>query len=77
MRFLEQLQKLRIAQSCHLLATTDMKISQIAAYVGYDDIKFFNKLFKDKLDLTPREFRNLQRQYQRGKVCICVQTMLL
>ena len=63
MSFLEQLQKLRIAHSCHLLATTDAKISQIAVSVGYEDIKFFNKLFKEKLGMTPREFRSLQRQY--------------
>ena len=63
MSFLEQLQKLRIAQSCHLLTTTDQKVSQIAANVGYEDIKFFNLLFKQKLGMTPREFRSLQRQY--------------
>lgn len=63
MSFLEQLQKLRIAQSCHLLTTTDAKVSQIAANVGYEDIKFFNMLFKQKLGMTPREFRSLQRQY--------------
>lgn len=57
MTFLEYLKKLRIEESCRLLANTDKKIIEIAYLSGYSDIKFFNKIFKKHLGITPREFR--------------------
>ncbi len=50
------LQKYRIEQSTRLLANTDDAISEIAALVGYDDVKFFGKLFKKYMYVTPSEF---------------------
>ena len=58
--FSEYLQRIRIEQSCRLLENSDLRISEVAARVGYDNVKFFNKVFKETLDLTPREFRKLQ-----------------
>lgn len=51
------LQKYRIEQSTRLLANTDKPISEIASLVGYDDVKFFGKLFKKYMYVTPSEFR--------------------
>ena len=61
MGFSEYLQKIRIEHSCKLLESTDLKISEVANLVGYDNIKFFNRIFKDILKLTPREFKKLHR----------------
>ena len=55
--FMEYLHRVRVDRSCHLLQTTDMRVSRIAAEVGYEDIKYFNKIFKQHLAVTPREFR--------------------
>lgn len=55
--FSEYLKKIRIEESCRLLANTDKKIIEIAYLSGYSDIKFFNKIFKEHLGVTPREFR--------------------
>lgn len=63
MGFTEYLQNVRLEHACRLLETTDLKISRIAAEVGYENIKHFNALFKRKLSLTPREFRALHRKY--------------
>lgn len=57
MGFSDYLQRIRIEQSCRLLENSNLKISEIANEVGYDNIKFFNKVFKERLKLTPREFR--------------------
>ncbi len=57
MTFLESIQNIRIDQSCQLLLSTTDKISHIAAVVGYQDIKYFNALFKKKTGVTPRQYR--------------------
>ena len=61
MGFSEYLQRIRIEQSCRMLENSDRKINEIASLCGYDNIKFFNKVFKDTLKLTPREFKNLYK----------------
>lgn len=53
------LQRIRIRHSCELLLATDWQISRIAESVGYNDIKFFNQLFRRTLLLSPREYRKL------------------
>lgn len=55
--FSDYLKRIRIEESCRLLANTDKKIIEIAYLSGYSDIKFFNKIFKECLGITPREFR--------------------
>lgn len=55
--FSEYLKKLRIEQSCQLLANTNKSVAEIAELVGYSDLKFFNSIFKEHLGITPREFR--------------------
>ena len=59
--FMDYLHQVRIQKSCQLLETTDMKISQIAAEVGYDGVKYFNQIFRKKLSVTPREFRAIHK----------------
>lgn len=55
----EYLQKVRIEKSCELLADSDMRISEIAQAVGYEDIKFFNQVFKRLMKMPPGEYRKL------------------
>lgn len=57
MSFLELLQHMRIREACRLLASTPFKVSDIAARVGYQDMKYFNRLFKQKTGVTPRQYR--------------------
>ena len=60
--FQQYVQNVRIEQSCRLLAETNEKITHIAHNVGYDDIKFFGKIFKQSMNMSPREFRRMTRQ---------------
>ena len=55
--FSEYLKQMRIEHACRLLLHTNKKITEIAALVGYSDIKFFNGIFKQQLGMTPRESR--------------------
>lgn len=54
---LEYLQRIRIKRSCELLASSEMRIQEIANYVGYGDVKFFNSIFKRIVNMTPNEYR--------------------
>lgn len=53
----EYIRSIRIHESCRLLANTSNKISDIAEMVGYDDAKFFTKIFKKETATSPRDFR--------------------
>lgn len=55
----EYLQKLRIEKSCELLIKSDSSIQEVARAAGYDDVKFFNQLFRRLLHMTPREYRKM------------------
>lgn len=59
--FLKFLQNCRIQRCCRMLQTTDHSIEFIANSIGYQDMKFFNKLFKKKTGVTPRLYRNTER----------------
>ncbi len=55
--FKEYLQRYRIDIAKHQLKTTDLKISDISSNIGYSDTKFFSKLFKEYVGVTPRDYR--------------------
>ncbi len=61
--FKQYLQKIRIEQSCRLLEAGQYSVSEVATLVGYTNIKFFNRVFKETLGVTPREFRKINRIY--------------
>ncbi|MBQ7821096.1 MAG: helix-turn-helix domain-containing protein [Clostridia bacterium] len=56
--FKSYLQQIRINESCRLLLTTNENIIDIAERVGYSNMKFFNKIFKEHTGKTPKEYRN-------------------
>lgn len=57
MGYSEYVQRVRVGQSCHLLESTRLPISEIAAAVGYEDPKFFHQVFRKILHTSPREYR--------------------
>lgn len=62
MNYTEYVQKLRMELICKLLASTSETISSIAWKAGYRDIKFFNRLFKKLVGVTPTEYRKNKAQ---------------
>jgi AraC-like DNA-binding protein len=49
--------ELRIGQACAMLINTDRPIAHIADEVGYPSLANFNRQFRGRKDMTPRQFR--------------------
>ena len=56
-KFVDYLNNIRILRSQELLAHTDRKMYQIARAVGYDNVKYFFRVFKKSAGITPEQFR--------------------
>lgn len=55
--FTEYLKHLRIDKARKLLQISELKVSEIADMVGYQDCSYFNRLFKQYTGKTPNEYR--------------------
>ncbi|MEK4906351.1 AraC family transcriptional regulator [Niallia circulans] len=55
--FKELLQEKRLSEAKNLLETTDLPIKRIIEEVGYDNISYFYRIFKEKYGMTPKAFR--------------------
>lgn len=51
----------RMQRACALLETTTLKVSAIAAEVGYDNPFYFSRLFSSTFGVSPRTFRERGR----------------
>ena len=58
---LQYLQSRRLAEAKELLKNSNLSISEIAYRVGYLDVSYFTKLFKEFAAVTPREYRTSMR----------------
>ena len=47
-----------IIQAKKLLSESDLSILEVAGRCGFNNISYFNRLFKKKYSLTPRELRS-------------------
>lgn len=57
MGFTEYLNIYRLTMACGLLDSTEDTILDIAAQVGFDNPSYFNRLFKRKYQMTPKDYR--------------------
>ncbi len=57
--------ELRIREAIHLLQNSDISIKCIANKVGYENVYYFSKVFKQKTGLTPGYYR---RDYVVGQL---------
>lgn len=55
--FITYLNDLRIKRAQELLVRTNMKMYEISDSVGYASVEYFNHMFKKKLGISPRDFR--------------------
>ncbi|MDQ0196455.1 response regulator [Paenibacillus wynnii] len=53
----DYLTNLRVDKAKVLLQNTNMRLSQISELVGYEDEKYFSRVFKKATGQTPREYR--------------------
>ena len=54
----------RIDESKYLLAETDLSMSQIAQLLGFSSLSYFSQVFHRTQDITPKEYRQSQRNMQ-------------
>ncbi|MQA18485.1 AraC family transcriptional regulator [Rugamonas rivuli] len=63
MTFTSYLNKLRLTEAARLLAEKNSAaVAEIAYSVGYANVSYFNKLFKEEYDCTPKAFRSVATQ---------------
>ena len=59
------LNKLRLTEAARLLAEKDSAtVAEIAYSVGYSNVSYFNKLFKEEYGCTPKAFRSFATQQE-------------
>lgn len=59
MTCIDFLNNTRLEKASSLLNSTDKSIMDIALDVGFNNVSYFNKLFKQKYKLTPKDFRKV------------------
>ncbi len=55
--YIEFVTRAKLRKAMAMLRETTAKISEIANGIGYEDLKYFNRLFKKFTGLTPSEYR--------------------
>lgn len=56
---LDYVTKKRLEKALNLLQSTNMKVYAISETIGYNDTKYFSKLFKKHYGLLPSQLRNI------------------
>lgn len=54
------LKQFRISHAKRMLKGTDMKVYEIADAVGYSDSKYFQRVFKEEVGVSPGEYRQMK-----------------
>jgi AraC family L-rhamnose operon transcriptional activator RhaR len=62
MSFTDYMQSIRMDAACRMLSRSHRSVSEIAAAVGYADLKFFHQVFKKKIGMSPRQYSNSLRR---------------
>lgn len=60
--FIEYLNGVRLAKAMELLKNTDMRVLDICYETGFNNINYFNKLFRKWAGVNPLAFRNKSKQ---------------
>jgi AraC-like DNA-binding protein len=61
--FTAYLNKLRLTEAARLLSENDKaNVAEIAFSVGYNNVTYFNKLFKDEYGCSPTRFKTIRRR---------------
>jgi YesN/AraC family two-component response regulator len=48
---------MKVQHACGLLDTSDLRIEEIAALIGYEDPFYFSRLFRRIMAKSPRDYR--------------------
>lgn len=59
--FTELMQGKRLAQAAFLLKNTDCTVAEISAAVGYENLSYFHRMFRETYGRSPRHYRLQER----------------
>ncbi len=59
--FRELLMKKQFQMAVQLLLETDLRVEEIAIYVGYENLSYFYRQFKKRCKMTPRQYRLIHK----------------
>ena len=63
---------LRVEAAKHMLISTGDSINEISSTVGFQSPKYFSRVFKNYVDMSPTEFRELNTSDNRSPVNNCL-----
>ena len=55
--YTQLVQEKRLAQAAFLLRTTERKVDEIAGAVGYENMGYFHRIFREAYGISPRNYR--------------------
>ncbi len=56
--YTELVQNKRLTQAAYLLANTKLSVADIGLAVGYDNLSYFHRIFKEKYGVSPKKYRD-------------------
>ncbi|WP_456289233.1 response regulator [Paenibacillus sp. AK002] len=60
--FIDYVIDLRLKRAKELLSTTSLRVYEVADRSGFNDVKYFSKLFKKMVGMTPAEYKGQHRK---------------
>ena len=66
--FKELLQRKRLSKAVALMCDTDLPISDIISAVGYENSRYFHRVFRERYHMTPRNFRISNKQEEKVRI---------
>ena len=62
------LNRLRVSKAAELLVVSDVKITEIATSCGFENISYFNRVFRKEMGMTPGAYRRSGRRHREESV---------
>jgi AraC-like DNA-binding protein len=56
--YTELVQNKRLTQAAYLLSNTKLSVADIGLAVGYDNLSYFHRIFKEKYGASPKKYRD-------------------
>lgn len=64
--FVSYLRRLRLQKAKELLATTELKVYEISASAGFENVKHFTRVFREVEGVSPLEYRTLKEALSKS-----------